>query len=158
MVPRTRSLVPRQVLGPRTSLWYQGLGLWYQGLVLHGQGQGKADRAEARHSKRASRVKAEHSKRGGRAKPGNTLCKNTWRRSGHTAAEGRCVVVLAKSVAWLGSATSPGVLCLDSAGSLAVPCLGSVCLAVSVAPLAPLAPWHPAPLAPLGHSRGGAYT
>ena len=29
------------------------------------------------------------------------------------------------------SATSPGVLCLDSAGSLAVPCLGSVCLALT---------------------------
>ena len=33
-----------------------------------GAGQGKADRAEARHSKRASRAKAEHSRRGGRAK------------------------------------------------------------------------------------------
>ena len=39
-------------------------------------GQDKADRAEARHSKRASRAKAEHSRRGGRAKPGNTLFKN----------------------------------------------------------------------------------
>ena len=30
-----------------------------------------------------------------------------------------------------GSATSPGVLCLGSAGSLAVPCLGSVCLVLT---------------------------
>ena len=44
------------------------------------------------------------------------------------AAEGGCLVVLAESVAWLSSATSPGVLCLGSAGSLAVPCLSSVCL------------------------------
>ena len=49
-------------------------------------GQDKADRAEARHSKRASRAKAEHSRRGGRAKPGNTLCKNN-NCSGEAAAQ-----------------------------------------------------------------------
>ena len=56
-----------------------------QALAALGAGQGKADRAEARHSKRASRAKAEHSRRGGRAKPGNTLCKNN-----NTAAFGGC--------------------------------------------------------------------
>ena len=59
-------------------------------------GQDKADRAEARHSKRASRAKAEHSRRGGRAKPGNTLCKNN-----NTAAFGGCA-----------AASPPQLLCL----------------------------------------------
>ena len=36
-----------------------------------------------------------------------------------------------ESVAWLGSASSPGVLCLSSVGPLAVPCVGSVCLVLT---------------------------
>ena len=54
-------------------------------LDISEQVKDKADRAEARYSKRASRAKAEHSRRIGRAKPGNTLCKNN-----NTAAFGGC--------------------------------------------------------------------
>merc|ERR1712185_364322 len=86
----------------------------------HGHGrprQGRPSRGKAQQASQPSQGRALQARWQSQARQHSLQEQQLRRRSRRTAAEGGCVVVLAERVAWLGSATSPGVLCLALASS-----------------------------------------